>query len=309
MDGGSAIPGDASGALDPAALKAAIDSFLTFCRLEKGLAQNSLLAYRRDLRHFAEFSTELDAVDALAVQKYLDSLYSAGLTARSIARKLSAIRTLFDFLLREGRIDTDDVRLIPTPRQWQTLPRFLTVEQVDSLLKAPDLSTARGVRDCAMLQFLYATGVRVSELCSVERNAVNLELGVVRLMGKGRKERMIPLGVPAVEAVRHYLNDARSRLLGNQSSEHLFVTGRGGRLTRQGFWKLLRQYGKQVGIWHKLTPHTLRHSFATHLLERGADLRHLQAMLGHADISTTQIYTHVLRERLREVVDRHHPRA
>jgi integrase/recombinase XerD len=288
---------------------AATESFLAFCRLEKGLAQNTLLAYGRDLRHFAGFCASSGEVSTTAVQHYLDSLYSAGLSPRSVARKLTAIRSFFDFLLREGRIDSDPVRLLSMPRQWKTLPKFLSVGQVDALLLAPDSSEPRGIRDRAMLQFLYATGVRVSELCSVELAAVNLDMGVVRVLGKGRKERMVPLGAAAVLAVRDYLAAARPALLKGRSSRYLFVTARGGKMTRQGFWKLLKGYGKAVGIWHNLTPHVVRHSFATHLLERGADLRSLQVMLGHADITTTQIYTHVLRERLRHVVSQFHSRA
>lgn len=290
-------------------LSSATESFLTFCRLEKGLAVNTLLAYGRDLRHFTDFCSSFSEVNAAIVQQYLDSLYKAGLTARSVARKLTTIRTFFDFLLREGRIDSDPVRLLSSPRQWKTLPKFLSIGQVDALLLAPDAASPRGLRDRAMLQFLYATGVRVSELCAVELVAVNLDMGVVRVLGKGSKERMVPLGAAAVSAVRDYLAGSRPALLKGRSSRYLFVTAMGGRMTRQGFWKLLKAYGKAVGIWHNLSPHGLRHSFATHLLERGADLRSLQVMLGHADITTTQIYTHVLRERLRDVVTEFHPRG
>lgn len=295
------VPGDT--------LAASIDSFLNYCRVEKGLAQNSLLAYGRDLRQFAQFSGHSENVDDIGVQRFVDSLYRGGISARSIARKLTAIRCLFDFLLREGRLESDSVRLMPMPRQWTTLPKFLGPDQVDKILEAPPADTPRGIRDRAMFQFLYATGLRVTELCTVELSAVNLELGFVRVMGKGRKERIVPLGKEAIQAIDGYLTSARPLILDGRSSRYLFVTSRGGRLTRQGFWKLLKQHGKSVGIWHKLTPHVVRHSFATHLLERGADLRSLQAMLGHADISTTQIYTHVLRERLRRIVSEHHPRA
>lgn len=299
----------AAGGIPGAALASSIDGFLAYCRLEKGLAQNSLLAYGRDLRHFAEFCRESMSVNTPEVQRYIDSLYKSGISPRSIARKLTAIRCLFDFLLREGRIESDCVRLMPLPRQWSTLPKFLSASQVDKLLEAPPADTPRGLRDRAMIQLLYATGLRVSELCAVEQNAINLELGYVRVFGKGRKERIVPLGKQAILATSAYLAGARAAILNGRACRYLFVTSRGGRMTRQAFWKLLKQYGKTVGIWHNLTPHVVRHSFATHLLERGADLRSLQVMLGHADITTTQIYTHVLRERLRHIVVHHHPRA
>ena len=298
-----------AGLIPGAILDASTDSFLSYCRAEKGLAQNSLLAYGRDLRHFAKFCTDLRQVDSAAVHRYIDSLYQSGISPRSIARKLTAIRSLFDFLLREGRIDSDFVRLLPMPRQWSSLPKFLAFEQVDKLLEAPPADTPRGKRDRAMFHVLYATGVRVSELCSIELNAVNLELGYVRVMGKGRKERIVPLGNQAIQAVSAYTASGRPAILDGRASRYLFVTFHGDRMTRQGFWKLLKQHGKEAGIWHNLSPHIVRHSFATHLLERGADLRSLQVMLGHADISTTQIYTHVLRERLRHIVLQHHPRA
>ncbi|MBC8168092.1 MAG: site-specific tyrosine recombinase XerD [Bryobacteraceae bacterium] len=298
-----------AGAIPAAALTASADAFLTFCRIEKGLAKNSLDAYGRDLRHFAAFCVGEQQADVTTVQRYLDQLYSTGLSPRSIARRLTTIRNLYDFLLREGKIDADPIRLLAMPRLPATLPKFLSTAQIDLILDAPDASQARGIRDRAMLQFLYATGVRVAELCNVELAAIHLDSGVVRVLGKGRKERMIPLGSEAVRAIETYLSSGRPALLKGRASRHLFVTSRGAAMTRQSFWKLLKIYGRQVGIWHKLTPHVLRHSFATHLLERGADLRSLQVMLGHADISTTQIYTHVLRERLRTVFDKFHPRA
>lgn len=296
-------------AFSSSGLSASVDSFLTFCRVEKGLAPNSVDAYRRDLSGYLQFCRNRSDSDAANVQNYLDSLYQAGLAPRSIARHLTTIRNLYDYLLKEGRIESDPVRLLLLPRRPSTLPSFLSVDQVELLLNTPALDTPRGIRDRAMLQFLYATGVRVSELCSAELASLNLDLGVVRVMGKGRRERMIPLGSEAAKALDQYLSTARPALLKRRSSRFLFVTARGTGMTRQGFWKLLKQFGKQAGIWQKLTPHVIRHSFATHLLERGADLRSLQAMLGHVDISTTQIYTHVQRERLRSVLDQYHTRA
>jgi integrase/recombinase XerD len=284
-------------------------AFIDYCRVEKGLASNSLAAYSRDLEGFVGYCGASKTATAELVRGYIDSLYKKDLSSRSIARHLTTIRNFCQFLLREGKITTDPVGSLPLPRQWHTLPKYLNLDQVDGLLAAPDVSKATGLRDKAMLEFLYATGLRVSELCQVELAGLTLDLGVVRVMGKGNKERVVPVGKSAIAAVGDYLADGRGRLLKGRGSPYLFVTARGSCMTRQGFWKLLREYGKQAGLWHKLTPHVLRHSFATHLLERGADLRSVQTMLGHADISTTQIYTHVLKSRLRATLDEHHPRA
>jgi integrase/recombinase XerD len=292
----------------PAVPPGSVDAFLAYCRLEKGLARNSLAAYAADLRDFSNFCVERPLPGGQAVQAYLDSLYAARLSPRSIARRLTAIRMYYEFLLREGIVSEDPVRLISSPRLWKTLPKHLSTDQVDALLAAPSGSDPRALRDRAMIELLYASGLRVSELCGLEMPAVNLELGVVRVFGKGRKERMVPAGSEAIAALRTYLEEGRPALLKGRASRYFFVTAKGTCLTRQGFWKLLKQYGKQAGIWHNLTPHVLRHSFATHLLERGADLRSIQTMLGHADISTTEIYTHVLQERLRTVVQKFHPR-
>jgi integrase/recombinase XerD len=284
-------------------------SFLTFCRVEKGLASNSVAAYTRDLRRFSDFAANRDPASAELIRDYLDSLYRDGLSSRSVARHLTTLRNFYQFLLREGQVQTDPVHLIPLPRQWHQLPKYLNRSQVESILAAPDPGDPAGLRDRAMLEFLYATGLRVSELCLVEMSGLSLEFGYVRVMGKGRKERIVPVGRSAISALDKYLATGRPALLKGRPSKYVFITARGGPLTRQGFWKLLKNYGKRVGIWQKLTPHVVRHSFATHLLEGGADLRSVQTMLGHADISTTQIYTHVLKSRLRSIVDQHHPRA
>ncbi|MDX2149727.1 MAG: site-specific tyrosine recombinase XerD [Bryobacteraceae bacterium] len=291
-----------------AGLSAKIRSFLDYCRVEKGLAKNSLFAYARDLARLAAFAGDrLPDTDGL--RAYLDSLYQSGLSARSVARHLVTLRNLYQFLLREGVIRDDPTALLAAPRQWNTLPKYLSRNDVDRLLEAPPPDEPVGLRDRAMLQFLYATGLRVTELCQVRLTDLNLELGVVRVTGKGNKQRLVPFGKVAAEAVRRYLSEARNLLLKNRQTPHLFVTGRGQKMSRQGFWKRISLHGRAAGIGQKLTPHLLRHSFATHLLEGGADLRSVQTMLGHADISTTQIYTHVLRSRLRKTVDEHHPRA
>lgn len=286
-----------------------IESFLAYCRVEKGLASNTLSAYASDLADFAAFCVGRSGALAELTQQYLDTEYAAGLSPRSIARRLTALRMLFDFLLREGRISEDPTRLLSSPRQWTRLPKYLSAAQVEALLRAPGSDSPRALRDTAMLEFLYATGVRVSELCALEVSGLNLDLGVVRVFGKGRKERMIPVGRSAALALQKYLAEGRPAILKGRASRFVFVTARGGAMTRQHFWAMLKEYGKRAGIWHNLTPHVVRHSFATHLLERGADLRSIQTMLGHADISTTEIYTHVLQERLRNVVEQFHPRA
>ncbi len=287
-------------------------SFLNFCRIEKGLAANSLGAYAADLHHFTRFAEGESGgaiPDVEALRHYLDSLYRAGLSSRSVARRLSTLRSFYAFLLREGRIPSDPTEHLGAPKQWQTIPKFLNPEEIERLSQSPDAQRTTGARDHAMIELLYATGLRVSELCSLGVGDLNLDLGVLRATGKGRKQRMIPVGKVALAAVRAYLESGRPAILRGRPSRHLFVTSRGGPMTRQAFWKLLRGHGRKAGVFHHLTPHVIRHSFATHLLEGGADLRSVQAMLGHADISTTQIYTHVMRSRLRKTVDEHHPRA
>ena len=287
-----------------------IRAFLTFCRLEKGLAAHSLEAYSSDLERFNKFLGEPFVVPgAEALHGYLDQLYREGLSSRSVARHVTTLRSFFAYLLREGLIAEDPSEHLRHPKQWQTIPKFLNLEQIERLIKATDVSRSNGLRDRAMLELLYASGLRVTELCRLGLRDLNLEMGVLRTTGKGNKQRLVPVGKPAVLAVRAYLETARSALLKGRASRYLFISGRGTCLTRQAFWKLLAGHARKAGIFHGITPHVLRHSFATHLLEGGADLRSVQVMLGHADISTTQIYTHVMRSRLREVVDKHHPRA
>jgi integrase/recombinase XerD len=297
-----------------AADSAPVKAFLDFCRVEKGLAANSLHAYKLDLQRL---SSDLPIPERSASPEdlggYVDSLYRAGLSARSIARHITTLRNFYSFLAREGEIDRDPTEFLASPRQWTTLPKYLNRDEVDRLLAAPAADTAAGLRDRAMLELLYATGLRVSELCRLEMTSVERDMGVLRVTGKGNKQRLVPFGESAREAMDRYLGDGRPRLLKGRGSRYLFVTGwrtsKGGAMTRQAFWKLIRRYGRQAGIFHDLTPHVVRHSFATHLVEGGADLRSVQIMLGHADISTTQVYTHVARRRLRETVDQHHPRA
>jgi integrase/recombinase XerD len=284
--------------------------FLNFCRVEKGLSANSMAAYTADLTRFIEFSSKPDSLPETAeIRLYLDHLYQSGLGSRSIARHLTTLRNFYGFLLREGRIATDPTEHLRSPKQWQNIPKFLNLEEIEKIIQAPDISRPVGLRDGAMLELLYASGLRVSELCKVGVSDLNLEMGVLRTTGKGNKQRLVPVGKAAILAVRAWLETGRPALLKGRASRHLFITARGGCMTRQAFWLLLAKYGKKAGIFRGLTPHVLRHSFATHLLEGGADLRSVQVMLGHADISTTQIYTHVMRSRLRDTVEKHHPRA
>ena len=294
------------------ALEPNIAAFLNFCRIEKGLALNTLEAYRRDLQSLVSYSLDqrwdLRNLTSSQLRQFLDSRYKAQLSSRSIARLLASLRNFYLFLIKEGRTSADPTADVAAPRQWKRLPKFLTSAEIESLLEAPDASRPLGVRDRAMIELLYATGLRVSELVGVRSADLNAELGVLRTLGKGAKHRLVPVGRSALQALEGY-GAARRHLLRGRSSEYLFVTARGGPLTRQSFWHRLRFYGRKAGLRRALTPHVLRHSFATHLLERGADLRSVQLMLGHADIATTEIYTHVVRERLREVYDRHHPRA
>ncbi len=285
-----------------------VQSFLDFCRVEKGLSANSLSSYLIDLERFnKEHAPEGASAEDLG--RYVESLYGAGLSARSIARHITTLRNFYSFLVREGEVQKDPSEFLTPPRQWSTLPKYLNREEIDRLLAAPDPGKPVGLRDRAMLELLYATGLRVSELCRLELSQVERDSGVLRVTGKGNKQRLVPFGQSAGEAVALYLEQGRPEVLKGRASRFLFVTARGSAMTRQGFWKLLGGYGRKAGIFRDLTPHVVRHSFATHLVEGGADLRSVQIMLGHADISTTQVYTHVARRRLREIVDQHHPRA
>jgi integrase/recombinase XerD len=301
-----------SGALSAEAAQCGsrVTAFLDFCRLEKGLARNSLDAYATDLSRLIAFIGDVSGVPAAEdLRRYLDHLYETGLGNRSIARHLTTLRSFYGFLLREGKIDQDPTENLRSPKQWQTIPKFLNLEEINRIIQAIDTRKPNGLRDRAMVELLYACGLRVSELCGLGIGDVQKEMGVVRTTGKGNKQRLVPAGATAIQLVEEYLKTGRPALLKGRSSRYLFVTARGGCLTRQAFWNLLAGYGKKAGIFRGITPHVLRHSFATHLLEGGADLRSVQVMLGHADISTTQIYTHVMRSRLRDTVEKHHPRA
>jgi len=290
-----------------------IRTFLNCLRVEKGLSDNTIQAYRRDMEKFAAFAATRK-VGAKEIQRgdvvdFLGTLYRKGLDSRSVARHLVTIRHFFRFALLEGYIQDDPAATIESPRFRQSLPEFLSLEEVDRLLAQPDLKAVVGIRDRAMIELMYSCGLRVSELCGLRLADLQAEAGCLRCVGKGNKERLVPVGRKALEAVQRYLRISRPKLLGERTSAHLFLSQTGTPINRIAYWKLLGQYGRRAGLRKALTPHMLRHSFATHLLDRGADLRSVQMMLGHSDISTTQIYTHVVEERLKQVYKAHHPRA
>jgi integrase/recombinase XerD len=284
-----------------------VDRFLQYLRIEKGAAENTIQSYKHDL---AMYCAHLGRVDLLQTQpadvsKFLKFLYMRKLKPRSATRAFAAVRGLHRFLMLERATTQNPTANVEQPRWWKPLPNVLVLEEVDKLLRAPDTVTPKGLRDRAMLEVLYATGLRVSELIGLRLDGVNIKAGFVRCIGKGSKERIVPMGASAAAAVAGYLQVRQVR----KPTNYLFLNNRGEKLSRMGFWKILRGYGVQAGIKKKLTPHVLRHSFATHLLERGADLRAVQTMLGHSNISTTEIYTHVMRERLKEIYKSYHPRA
>jgi integrase/recombinase XerD len=287
------------------------DQCINYLRVERGLAGNTIQSYSRDLNRFFQF-LEARALSPLIISQdqimeYV-SLIGRGLSARSVARNVSTLKTFFRFLAAEGKIKSSPARLLEAPRLARRLPKILNQGEVERLISQPDSSNAMGQRDRAMLEILYATGLRVSELVGLKVLGVNLEAGYVRTLGKGSKERAVPIGEKAIRAVKEYLANGRLQLAKRTNSAYLFLNSRGYPLTRQGFWKIIKKYGKEAAINKKITPHGIRHSFASHLLEAGADLRSVQVMLGHADIATTQIYTHVTRERLKELHEKCHPR-
>lgn len=291
-----------------------IDGFLDALWSERGLSQNTLAAYGRDLKALSVWlnksNQHLLLADKGSIQSYIAYRIKSGSKTSSIARVVSSLRRFYRYQLREAIIEEDPMALIESPKLGKSLPGTLSESEVESLLLATNILDSIGLRDRAMLELLYATGLRVSELVSLQYAQLSLQQGVVRVMGKGNKERLVPMGDEAVDWITQYLSDARPELMhGKGISDYLFVTRRGSGMTRQAFWYLIKRYAVQAGIKHKLSPHTLRHAFATHLLNHGADLRVVQLLLGHSDLSTTQIYTHVANARLQAMHKQHHPRA
>ena len=292
---------------------ARIETYLDHLRVVRRLAENSLAAYQRDLvslgRFAAGLEVDLESLSLAQLEAFVRGLAAEGRSPRSVARTIAGVRGFYRYLVVSRVMEANPADDLRAPRAWPALPRYLSLDEVERLIAAPDISTPRGLRDRAFIELLYATGMRVSELVGISQADLNLEAGFLTCEGKGGKQRIVPLGAQATDWVKRYLREGRPALLGKRPTRGLFVNARGGQaLSRVGVWKILKQYARVAGVTRTVTPHVLRHSFATHMLERGADLRAIQMMLGHADVSTTQIYTHVLEARLRSVYEQFHPR-
>jgi integrase/recombinase XerD len=291
-----------------------VNEFLTFLQVEKGLSKNTLDSYGRDLKKYIEFLKSqkipsFSETNRTIIISYFLQLQKKGHASSTISRNLASIRSFYQFLVRERYLDKDPTINLESPKLEKRLPKVLSIKEVDLLLEQPDIKKPLGLRDKAMLELLYATGIRVTELITLDITDVELDMGYIKCLGKGSKERIVPIGSEAVKFLEQYILTERKKLIKKREEKALFVNHHGYRLTRQGFWKIIKRYAKRAKINKQITPHTLRHSFATHLLENGADLRSVQELLGHADISTTQIYTHITKKRLREVYSKTHPRA
>ncbi|MEC2056792.1 site-specific tyrosine recombinase XerD [Peribacillus psychrosaccharolyticus] len=292
-----------------------IRDFIHFLTVEKGLAKNTLISYERDLKSYLAYMKNVEQLNTwnevrrASIIQFLARLKDQGKSPKTLARHIASLRSFHQFLIREKITEQDPTIHIESPKQERSLPKVLSMEEVEALLEAPKLTNEFGYRDKAMLELLYATGMRVSELINLDMSDIHATMGFVRCIGKGNKERIIPIGHTALESIEEYLLNGRVKLQSEHKTDSLFLNHHGNRLTRQGFWKILKKLSKDARIEKELTPHTLRHSFATHLLTNGADLRAVQEMLGHADISTTQIYTHVTNVRLKDVYKKFHPRA
>ena len=301
-------------------MRQSVETFLNYLVVERGVSSNTLAAYRNDLYQLSSYleslhsgkenTSGLEKVDENAISDYMLHLHERGYSETTRARKVASAKSMFNFLLQEGVIQSDPTQNLNSPRVGRSLPEVMTMQEVDRLLEAPAAGgTPDAMRNRAMLELLYATGMRVSELVSLNLDDINLERGSIRCFGKGAKERLLPIHPKAVDAVRNYLDEARERVANRRSGRAVFLNRRGERLTRQGFWMILRGYAQRAGLNGKITPHTIRHSFATHLLRRGAPLRYVQELLGHVSITTTQVYTHLTSEHVRAEYDKAHPRA
>ncbi|MDD5432176.1 MAG: site-specific tyrosine recombinase XerD [Candidatus Omnitrophica bacterium] len=294
-------------------MKELIDTFLDYLSVERGLSSNTISSYRQDLNFYLDYIAQL-RIDALSkitkndITNFMINQKDKGISPNSIARRLAAIRMFHRFLSRERILKADPTDLVDTPKLWKKIPETLSLNEVESLINQPDIRQTQGIRDKAILETLYATGMRVSEAVNLRLDNVNLDVGFLRCIGKGNKERVIPLGKKAVSYIKKYLDESRPKLLKKSQSDYLFISRLGKNISRQSFWKMIKRYARQAGIKKTMKPHIMRHSFATHLLEHGADLRSVQEMLGHANISTTQIYTHINKERLKSVHKMFHPR-
>lgn len=288
-----------------------LKEYLDFLSIEKRLSRNTVSAYRRDITRFLEANREhpLESLTPSEVRAFILHLRERGMSSASVARCLASLKSFFGFLCNENHLRKNPAENLESPKLWRKLPGVISLDEVERLLAAPNPDTPEGIRDKAMLEILYASGLRVSELVSLGMSNVNQEVGYIRTFGKGSKERVVPIGEVARTAVDDYLVKSRPRFLKGQQAGELFVTRRGVKMTRQGFWKIIKRYAQIANIQTQVSPHTLRHAFATHLLERGADLRSVQQMLGHSNISTTQIYTHIMENRVREIHDKYHPRG
>jgi len=294
-------------------MKELIDTFLNYLSVERGLANNTIISYREDLNTYLDFieKSHIEALSKISKDNITNFMFAQkykGIGPNSIARRLAAIRMFHRFLARERILKTDPSTLIDSPKLWKRVPETLTLNEVELLISQPNVHNSQGVRDKAILETLYATGMRVSEAVNLRKDNVNLDIGFLRCIGKGNKERIVPLGKKAIAAISKYLEVSRPKFLRNKESEFLFVSRIGKKISRQSFWKLIKKYAKEAKIKKPMKPHTLRHSFATHLLEHGADLRSVQEMLGHSNISTTQIYTHINKDRLKSIHKQFHPR-
>ena len=296
------------------AMKDFIEEFVNYLLVERGLSENTISAYRTDLYKYADFLTQkknrlhLDGVSRDDIRDYMMFEKEKGLSGNSISRNLVAIKVLHRFLLREKYIKEDITSVLDSPKLWKHLPEALSLSEVEDILKAPNVRNWMGLRDRAALELMYATGLRVSELENLNMENINLDVGFVRCVGKGSKERIVPIGKQSQHALERYIKNSRTKLIKSQSANSLFLSRLGKKISRQSFWKMIKKYARLAGIKKDIMPHTLRHSFATHLLEGGADLRVVQEMLGHADITTTQIYTHINKERLKSMHHKFHPR-